>query len=176
MWQTKIYFCQHMAKKLQITAPFNEYHHGLRTPGEEIAFTARPKIKSQSQIYRYGRSIFCLPHRPKISGFFDLCLHWLSVVRDLDLTFSTLFFINKIGQESFFVKNIYFSQFVTKKILQPPRDRFHEKYSTITYSKDKKQGEGIDCALEFTHSWSFKFKCICHLQSSVNSTLVNYLS
>ena len=55
--------------------------HGLRTPGEEIAFTARRKIKSQPQIYRYGRSIFCLPHRPKISGFFDLCLHWVSVVR-----------------------------------------------------------------------------------------------
>ena len=31
--------------------------HGLRTPGEEITFTARPKIKSQSQIFRYGRSI-----------------------------------------------------------------------------------------------------------------------
>ena len=55
--------------------------HGLRTPGEEIAFTARPKIKSQSQIFRYSRSIFCLPHPPKISDFFDLCLHWVSVVR-----------------------------------------------------------------------------------------------
>ena len=33
---------------------------------EEIAFTARPKIKSQSQIDRYGQRIFCLPHRPKI--------------------------------------------------------------------------------------------------------------
>ena len=59
----------------------NGARHGLRRPGEEIAFTARPKIKSQSQIYRYGRSIFCLPHRPKISGFFDLYLHWVSVVR-----------------------------------------------------------------------------------------------
>ena len=56
--------------------------HRLRTCGEEIAFTARPKIQSQSEIYRYGRSIFCLPHRPNISGFFDLCLHWVSVVRD----------------------------------------------------------------------------------------------
>ena len=56
-------------------------HHGQRTPGGEIAFTAQPKIKSQSQIYRYGRSIFCLPHWPKISGFFDLCLYWVSVVR-----------------------------------------------------------------------------------------------
>ena len=38
--------------------------HGLRTPREEIAFTARPKIHSHSQIFRYGGSIFCLPHRP----------------------------------------------------------------------------------------------------------------
>ena len=59
------------------------FHHGLQTPDKEIALTARPKIKSQSQIFRYGQSIFCLPHRPKISDFFDLCLHWVSVVRDL---------------------------------------------------------------------------------------------
>ena len=49
--------------------------HGLRTPGEEIAFTARPKINSHSQIFRYGQSIFCLPHRPKFSDLFDLCFH-----------------------------------------------------------------------------------------------------
>jgi hypothetical protein len=46
--------------------------HGLRTHREETAFTARPKIQSQSQIFRYGRSIFCLPH---FSDIFDLCLH-----------------------------------------------------------------------------------------------------
>ena len=57
--------------------------HGLRIPGEEITFTARSKIKSQSQIFSSDRSIFCLPHRPKISDFFDLCLHWVSVVRAL---------------------------------------------------------------------------------------------
>ena len=62
----------------------DDYKHGLRTPGEEIAFTAQPKINSHSQILRYGRSIFCLPHRPKFSDFFDLCLHWVSVVRDTD--------------------------------------------------------------------------------------------
>ena len=28
--------------------------HGLRTPREEKAFTARPKIQSQSLIFRYG--------------------------------------------------------------------------------------------------------------------------
>ena len=59
----------------------NTTTHGLQAPGEEIAFTARRKIKSQSQIFRYVQSIFCLPHRPKISDFFDLCLHWVSVVR-----------------------------------------------------------------------------------------------
>ena len=57
------------------------FKHGLWTPGEEIAFTAWPKINSQSQIFRYGQRIFSLPHRPKFSGFFDLRLHWVSVVR-----------------------------------------------------------------------------------------------
>ena len=58
------------------------WQHGLRTPGEEIAFTARPKINSQSQIFRYSQHVFCLPHRPNFSDIFDLCLHWVSVVRD----------------------------------------------------------------------------------------------
>ena len=58
--------------------------HGLRTPREEIAFTAWPKIQSQSQIFRYSRSIFCLPHRPNFSDIFDLCLHWVPVVRGLN--------------------------------------------------------------------------------------------
>ena len=49
--------------------------HKLRTPGEEIAFTAR--LNSHSQIFRYDRSRFCLPHRPKFSDFLDLCLHWV---------------------------------------------------------------------------------------------------
>ena len=46
------------------------YIHGLRTPGEEISFTAWPKIKSQ--IFRYSQSIFCLPHWPIISNLLDL--------------------------------------------------------------------------------------------------------
>ena len=57
------------------------FFHGLRTPREEITFTSQPKI--QSQIFRYGRSIFCLPHRPNFSDIFDLCSHWVSVVRAL---------------------------------------------------------------------------------------------
>ena len=55
-------------------------NHGLRTPREEIAFTERPKIHSHSQIFRYSRSRFCLPHRPNFSDIFDLCLHLVSVV------------------------------------------------------------------------------------------------
>ena len=62
---------------------FDGFCHGLRTPREEIAFTARPKIHSQSQIFRYGRSIFCLPHWPNFSDIFDLCLHWVSIVRGI---------------------------------------------------------------------------------------------
>ena len=59
--------------------------HGQRTPSEDIAFTARPKINSHSKIFRYGgRSICCLPHLPEFLDFFDLCLHWVSIVRDFD--------------------------------------------------------------------------------------------
>ena len=67
--------------KISNQRAYNELEHGLRTPREELAFTARPKIHSHSQIFRYGRSIFCLPHRPNFSDIFDLCLHWVSVVR-----------------------------------------------------------------------------------------------
>ena len=55
--------------------------HELRMSREEKAFTAWPKIHSHSQIFRYGESIFCLPHRPNFSDIFDLCLHRVSVVR-----------------------------------------------------------------------------------------------
>ena len=33
---------------------------------------------------------FCLPHRPKFSDFFDLSLHWVSVVRVLRQKFAPL--------------------------------------------------------------------------------------
>ena len=48
---------------------------------DEIVFTAQPKIQSQSQIFRYGQSIFCLPHRPNFPDVLDFCFHWVSVVR-----------------------------------------------------------------------------------------------
>ena len=31
-------------------------------------------------MFKYGRSISCLPHRPKLSDFFDSCLHWESII------------------------------------------------------------------------------------------------
>ena len=76
-------YTQAVTKQYLFILIFLHLHHGLRTPGEEIVFTARPKIHSHFQIFRYSRSIFCLPHWPKFSDFFDLCLHWVSVVRDL---------------------------------------------------------------------------------------------
>ena len=39
----------------------NKWDHGLRTPGEEIPFTARPKINSHSQIFKYGWIFFVCP-------------------------------------------------------------------------------------------------------------------
>ena len=76
------HFCFFWNPTTMVFKPSDLTYHGLRTPREEIAFTARPKIHSHSQIFRYGRSIFCLPHRPNFSDIFDLCLHWLSVVRE----------------------------------------------------------------------------------------------
>ena len=77
------YICLHPQFSRSSVGPVQQHHsdHGLRTPREEIAFTARPKIHSHSQIFRYGRSIFCLPHRPKFSDFFDLC-HGLRTPRE----------------------------------------------------------------------------------------------
>ena len=52
----------------------------------------REEIKSHSQIFRHGWSIFCLPHRPTFSDFFDLCLHWVSVVCACNQSKSLVFF------------------------------------------------------------------------------------
>ena len=63
--------------------------HGLRTPREEIVFTARPKIHSQSQILGTVEAYFGPIFQICI---FDLCLHWVSVVRGLSegIDFETL--------------------------------------------------------------------------------------
>ena len=49
------------------------FRQRLRTPIDEIAFTAQPKIQSQFQNFRHGRSIFCLPHRPSLIHAFIGC-------------------------------------------------------------------------------------------------------
>ena len=67
--------CWFMIIAVAFFSPANRRGHGLRTPREEIAFTARPKIHSHSQIFRYGQGIFFLPHWPNFSEIFDLCLH-----------------------------------------------------------------------------------------------------
>ena len=36
---------------------------------KKIAITAQSKIQSQSQIFRFGQSIFCLPHRPNFCRY-----------------------------------------------------------------------------------------------------------
>ena len=43
----------------------NGLKHGLRTPGEDIAFTARPKIKYQSQILGTAEAYFVCHIGPK---------------------------------------------------------------------------------------------------------------
>ena len=71
-------FCKVFPDRLMIF--FLPHRTRTRTPREEIAFSARQKIHSHSQIFRYGRCIFCLPHRPNFSDIFDLCLHWVSTL------------------------------------------------------------------------------------------------
>ena len=87
-------------------------------PSEEIAFTAWPKINSQSQIFMYGRSIFCLPHQPK---FFDLCLHWVLVVRGLIIRKDCTPMLTKILHGLSFLKTLLLKGW--------SRNWFHEKSS-----------------------------------------------
>ena len=56
---------QNRNRKTSCLYDLSDLHHGLQMPGEEISFTAWLKNKSQSQIFRYGQSIFCLTHFPK---------------------------------------------------------------------------------------------------------------
>ena len=97
------------------------HDHGLRTPGEKNAFTERPKFRSHSQILRYGRSIFCLPHWPIFSDFFDSCLHWVSVVcgRNYQISDLSLIWLVSSIQNLFLVQvilieiNLLFPQMTT---------------------------------------------------------------
>ena len=77
IWTLKFIYSEKVTK-LEIKVLFS--CDDGQTSRDEMAFTARPKIPSHSQIFRYGRSIFFLPHQPYFSDIFDLCLHWVSVV------------------------------------------------------------------------------------------------
>ena len=61
-----------------ITRGLYTFYHWLWTPREDSLPCTAEKIQSQSQIFRYGQSIFCLPHRPIFSDFIALWLHWVS--------------------------------------------------------------------------------------------------
>ena len=88
---TTFFIQEHFELSLNLICFANS--HGLRTPGQKIAFSARPKIHSHSQIFRYGGRTFCLPHRPEFSGFFDFSLHWVSIVRANSYFFHSLRYI-----------------------------------------------------------------------------------
>ena len=98
------------------------FMHELPTPREERAFTARPKIQSQSQIFRYGGSIFCMPHLPNFSDIFDLLLHWVSVVREfryvqLYVLYSVRKRMKLLEVVNFFITAILFSLFTYEFII-----------------------------------------------------------
>ena len=69
-------------------------------PDEEIAFTACPKIHSHSQIFRYSRNIFCLPHQP---NFWALKKTFLALFRKLYFPF---IFLCAIPESRFFSRGI----------------------------------------------------------------------
>ena len=55
-----------------------------RNPERSESKDSKGKVDSYdgcNSIFRYDRSIFCLPHWPNFSDIFDLCIHWVSVVR-----------------------------------------------------------------------------------------------
>ena len=66
---SKTFLCKKMPSEIQ--HHHDCFCHGLQMAREEIAFTARSKIHSHSQSFRYGRSVFCLPHQPNFSDIFD---------------------------------------------------------------------------------------------------------
>ena len=54
------------------------FYHRLQTPSKESPSLHGRKSNLNPKLY--CRSILRLPHRLKISIFFNLCLHWVSVV------------------------------------------------------------------------------------------------
>ena len=64
-------------------------------------------IYSHSQIFRYRRSIFCLPHRPNFLYAFDLCFHWMSVVRESGIRSKTMLHLQLACFVNILCKQIY---------------------------------------------------------------------
>ena len=77
---------------LLISKLYQASYHRLLTLGEEIAFTAQPKINFHYQIFSYGQSISCLPYRPKFSDFY-----WVSVARTSYYQSIIFWYVNENG-------------------------------------------------------------------------------
>ena len=74
---TKVMDIKEKKASLSVCSPWMNPYTDYGRPVRKL-----PSLHYQSQIFRYARSMFCLPHRPKLSDLFDLCLHLVSVVRD----------------------------------------------------------------------------------------------
>ena len=69
---------------LKSTQTFQRLMGGMNCWGRSHLNQIRSAVRSE--IFRYGRSIFC---RPNFSDIFELCLHWVSIVRGLDYSSKT---------------------------------------------------------------------------------------
>ena len=49
----------------------------------EMAYKTWPRITPQSQMFNVAEAYLSATFNPDISNFFDLCLHWMSLVRGL---------------------------------------------------------------------------------------------
>ena len=64
----KGYFFLHLIEVVRMLILIDGLGHGLRTPDEEIAFTARPKIISQFQFLGTAESYFVCHIGPKFQN------------------------------------------------------------------------------------------------------------
>ena len=71
----------HLNSSLQHIIVTQDLNFKLGIGGNCLHLKAENPLPLHSQIFRYCKSIFCLPHQP-ISDFFDLRPYWVSVVRE----------------------------------------------------------------------------------------------
>ena len=72
------------------------------------------KLNPNPKFLGMAEAYFCLPHRPNFSDFFDLCRHWVSVVRGFiyaNIKCVWLFICTCIGQ-------LWFHEIFVQKTLQ----------------------------------------------------------